>query len=122
MRISFKPYRRRDGSVMLYLNRSNGVSVGLSADRGISEYGKGVTKGMWNAYVAARRTFKAHAQPFTGMLDAHTEGERVDLANGWTLLTTDTATVGGMNVGADGAYIVAHGLILRCDTYAEQEE
>lgn len=124
MAISFKPYARRDGSLMLYVNRSNGVSVGLSPERGFSPYGKGSTQGQRNAMDAALAAFRAHAQPFTGDLGQHTEtGFCAPVqCGGYTLVGTDIATIGGMHVsGGDGAYIIRDGLILKCGTYEEAE-
>lgn len=34
MQITVKPYMRRDGSVMVYLNNDRGVSLGLSPEYG----------------------------------------------------------------------------------------
>lgn len=123
MEITFKSYARRDGSIMLYINRSNGVSVGISADRGFSPYGKGVTEGQRNAVNAALATFRAHAAVFTGDLSKHIEtGFCAPVSCGnYTLVGTDIATIGGMSVGADGAYIVRDGMILRCGTYDEPD-
>ena len=118
MQITFKPYRRRDGSFMLYINGSNGASAGISPERGWAPYGKGVTQGMRNAVNAALATFEAHAVPFTGDLAAHQPDEQVRCGN-YVLTWTDTATIGGMVVSEDGAYLVRDGLILRCGTYDE---
>lgn len=121
--ITFKPYARRDGSMMLYINRSNGVSIGLSAERGFSAYGKGVTPGQRNAMSVAFKTFREHAVPFTGDLATHAEtGFCAPVeCDKFVLVGTDTAIIGGMSVGSDGAYIVYDGLILRCASYEEAE-
>lgn len=124
MNITFKSYARRDGSLMLYINRSNGVSVGISADRGFSPYGKGSTAGQRNAMDAALRLM-AEAPEFTGDLATHTETgfcAVTELADGWTLVGTDVATIGGMAVGADGAYVIRKGRILRCGVQHEEVE
>ena len=115
MKISLKPYQRRDGSMMLYINRSNGVSVGISVERGFSPYGKDATPGRRNAYDAAVAAIKANGKPFSGDLAMHTEGglcAPVKLANGWVLVGTDVANIGGMSVGSDGSYLIAYGLIV----------
>lgn len=126
MTITFKPYTRRDGSVMLYVNRGNGVSVGISAERGFSPYGRGATQGQRNAMAEAYSVIRAHGRPFTGDLAAHTESgfcAVVRLANGWSLAGTDVGNIGGMEVGGDGMYLVAEGLILRCgEALAEAAE
>ena len=122
MKITFRPYNRRDGSVMLYINRSNGVSVGISAERGFAPYGRGTTPGMRNAMAAAKAVFNAYAEPFIGDLNKHDEGGYcavTPLADGWTLVGTDVCNIGGMPVGSDGFYIVRHGKILQCGTYDE---
>ena len=124
MKITFRPYQRRDGALMLYINRSNGVSVGISADRGFSPYGRGTTPGMRNAMAAAMAVFRAYAKPFTGDLAAHSEAGLcavTQLADGWTLVGTDVGSIGGMPVGQDGIYLLRGGKILRCGTYAEPE-
>ncbi len=123
MNITFNPYVRRDGKVMLYVNRSNGVSVGLSGDRPFSSYGKGVTPGQRNAIAAALATFRAHAAVFSGDLAQHTETglAAVSDCDLFQMAGTDVANIGGMAVGRDGPYIVRDGLILRCGTYEEPE-
>lgn len=115
MKISLTPYQRRDGSLMLYINRSNGVSVGISPERGFSPYGKDATAGKRNAYEAAVAAIKAHGKPFTGDLAQHKETgfcAPVTLANGWVIVGTDVATIGGMAVGSDGGYLIAYSLIV----------
>jgi len=122
MKITFRPYQRQDGRLMLYINRSNGVSIGISAIRGFAPYGRGSTPGKRNAMAAAKAVFNAYATPFTGDLRTHTEGGLcavTHLADGWMLVGTDVGSIGGMPVGADGIYIVRHGKILRCGTYDE---
>lgn len=119
MQITFKPYARRDGSLMLYVNGSNNASVGISAEAGFSPYGKGATPGKRNTYQAAFRAIHANGVPFTGDISTHDEPgfcRPVTLDNGWILVGTDVATIGGMPVGADGSYIIADGLIVRCGT------
>ena len=128
MTITFKPYARRDGSLMLYINRSNGVSVGISADRGFSPYGKGVTPGQRNAMAAARAVVRANAVPFTGDLTKHIETGFCAvnrLADGWTLVGTDRGEIGGQAVGGDGPYLVVEmqtgPVLLRAGAYEEAE-
>jgi hypothetical protein len=116
MAITFKHYARRDGSVMLYINRDNGVSIGISSDRGFSPYGKDATPGKRNAMNEAV-VIMAEARPFTGDLTTHTEpgfSAVTELAGGWTIVGTDAATIGGMNVGEDGGYVIYRGHIAKC--------
>lgn len=115
--ITFKPYARRDGTLMLYINRSNGVSIGLSADRGFSPYGKGVTPGQRNAWDAAARVMAEQSEPYTGDLATHDEtgySAAIELGNGYWLAGTDKAMIGGMSVGSDGAYVIRNGRIAQC--------
>ncbi len=116
MSITFKNYRRRDGSQMLYINRDNGVSIGISADHGFSPYGKGSTPGKRNAMAEAIMVMTA-SPVFTGDLAAHEESglcAPAQLAGGWAMAGTDTATIGGMKVGSDGMYVIWGGHIVRC--------
>ena len=125
MKIAFRPYQRRDGALMLYINRSNGVSIGISADHGFSPYARGSTQGMRHAMAAAMAVFRAYAVRFTGDLNAHHETGLcavTPLADGWTLVGTDAGSIGGMPVGQDGHYVIRDGWMLRCGTYAEPDK
>lgn len=116
MTITFKAYRRRDNSMMLYINRSNGVSIGLSPEHGFSAYGKNVTQGQRNAMAAAIAAFNINSIPFTGDLALHDEGglcAPVD-CGGFILAGTDKAAIGGMSVNSDGAYVIHKGRIAPC--------
>lgn len=104
MNISVKSYRRRDGSIMIYLNNDRGVSLGLSPEKGyqFSKATAGEQK-LWHAFCQATREAKAVA---TGAdMAAHDEW-KMTLFNGITFAITDVATVGGARVGSDGLYIV----------------
>lgn len=117
MQITFKTYKRRDGQIMLYINRSNRVSVGLSEDRSWAAYGKGVTAGQRNAVAAARAVIRAHGEDFTGDLENHKKAgnpEPIDCGGVVTLAITEIAEVGGMSVRSDGAYVIMDGKIVRC--------
>lgn len=122
MKIKFRSYERRDGTLMLYINRSNRVSVGVSPDQGFG-LRKNMTKGKDNAADAAKKAFFANAIPFTGDLDAHTEdGFCAPVECGpYTLAGTDVANIGGMNVGNDGGYVVRAGLICRQDEWLDED-
>jgi hypothetical protein len=125
MEITFRPYKRKDGSLMLYINRSNRVALGISPEKGFTPYGTGSTDGMRNAYAAACSVIKIHGKPFTGDLSKHTESgfcAPVPLANGWTLVGTDVAEIGGMKVGSDGHYLVADGLIVPIGDPLDEDE
>ena len=43
MQVKFAPYQKRDGKMMLFVNGSNGVSVGISENQEFSPYGKNST-------------------------------------------------------------------------------
>jgi hypothetical protein len=123
MDITFKPYTRRDGALMLYINRSNGVSVGISPECGFAPYGKNSTQGKRNLWQAAHKVIAEHGRRFTGDLAQHHETgfcAPAKLANGWILVGTDIAEIGGMTVGSDGAYLIADGMILRCGVPLEE--
>jgi hypothetical protein len=124
MNTTFKSYIKKDGSRMLYINRSNGVSVGLTADRDFAPYGKGVTAGMRNAMDAARKAILTNGRPFTGDIAAHAEtGQCAPLAlsNGWVMVGTDVGTIGGMPVGSDGGFLIANGLIVKMGAAMAEE-
>ena len=118
MPVTFKHYTRRDGSMMLYVNRDNGVSVGISSTHGFAPYGKDATPGKRNAMTEAHAVMAA-SRPFTGDLASHSETgfcAVANLADGWTLVGTDRANVGGMDVGEDGGYVIYKGRIAKCGT------
>lgn len=116
MRLVFKPYRRRDGSIMIYLNNDRGVSIGISQEHGFGALTK-MTPGQRKLLDAAKGAFMQHAKPFSGDLAAHTEDKAE--CGPYTLAVTDVATIGGQSVGSDGAYVVRDGLILRCGEWME---
>jgi hypothetical protein len=113
MKINFKTYTKRDGDLMLYINRSNKVSVGIT-EAGFSPYSQRTTNGQRNAYDAAIDVVHKHGQPFTGDLSKHDEnGYCAPVTCGpFTLVATDVATIGGMSVGSDGGYVICGGKIL----------
>lgn len=115
MEIRFNPYQKRDGSLMLYINRSNNVSVGISEEYDFTPYGKWSTQGKRNCYDAALNVIARHGKEFTGDITKHAEGgfcQPVVLANGWLMAGTDVAEIGGMKVGSDGHYLIACGKII----------
>ena len=116
MKIKFNPYFKKNGELMLYVNRSNRVSVGLNG--GYSPYSKNMTQGMRNAVSAAIKVFEANAEPFAGDLEAHTEPKAH--CGPFTLCLTDVANVGGHSTGADGAFLVREGKILSCAHHYEE--
>ena len=109
MSVRFKPYRKRDGELMLYINGTNGVSLGLLGT--FAPYGRRkATRGQINLYARAQAYFDANATPFTGDLKTHQE--EITVCGEWTLALTDVANVGGHTTGADGAFLVKDTRIL----------
>lgn len=115
MKIKFSPYRRRDGELMLYINNDRGVSVGISPEKGWSPYGKGITQGMRNVMESVPQVFRDHGSDFTGTFAAHDEPKA--RCGNYDLMVTDVATIGGMTVASDGAYVVRDGKILPCGVW-----
>jgi hypothetical protein len=122
MQIKFRSYERRDGTLMLYINRSNRVSVGVSPDHGFG-LRKNMTKGKDNAADAAKKAFFAHAVPFTGDLASHDEPGfcAVVECGPYSLVGTDVGDIGGMKVDQDGGYIVRGGKICRQDEWLDED-
>lgn len=110
MKISINPYRRRDGSLMVYLNNDRGVSLGLSAEHGYqsSKASAGQAK-LWQAFCAATRETADIA--IGANMDSHAEWS-MTLFNGVSFAITDVASVGGVPVGADGLYVVRDGRVM----------
>ena len=112
MNIWCKPYRRRDGEIMIYVNNDRKVSIGISADRGWqSSKASAGQKKLWDAFCAATRDGEAIA---TGCdMAAHDEWKLGPMYNGISFAITDIATVGGKSVGADGLYVVRDGKAMK---------
>lgn len=126
MKVWFKPYRRRDGSWMLYINNDRGVSVGDSEDRGLpAPYGKNTSQGQrkllaaLNAALAAAEDYRI-SMPSSERekkpdYAAHTE-PKAKLQIG-DLYITDVAIIGGVSTGSDGAFIaLKSGKIIICSS------
>lgn len=111
--INFNPFMKRNGDLMLYVNASNRVSVGLSGS--YSPYGKGMTNGKRNAIDNAFAAFEIHATEFTGDMK---HGGFVHCGP-YSLFVTDTANVAGHDTGEDGAFVVRDGRILKCGQWYE---
>jgi hypothetical protein len=113
MKINFTTYRKKNGDLMLFINRSNKLSVGVT-EAGFSPYGKRTTNGQRNAFNAAIDVVHKHGQQFTGDLSKHDEnGFCAPVECGpFTIVGTDVATIGGMSVNSDGGYVIHNGKIL----------
>lgn len=108
MRVKFNPYRRKDGSWMLYANNDRRVSVGISEDRGMpAPYGKSTTQGQRKLMeeipnaVANGIRVEMDGEP---IFSKHTEG-KARLCVG-DLYITDVGEIGGVSTGSDGAFLV----------------
>lgn len=113
--ITFKPYKRRDGELMLYINRSNGVSIGISQSKDFYPYGAGSTGGKRNVLSAAYKVINKYAKPFTGDLKEHKETwfcAPLKLANGWVMVGTDVGNIGGHPTGGDGFFLIIEDVII----------
>ena len=113
MKINFNTYSKKNGELMLYINRSNKVSVGIT-EAGFSPYSRRTTQGQRNAFNAAIDVVAEHGKPFTGDLSKHDEnGYCAPVECGpFTIVGTDVATIGGMSVGSDGGYVICDNKIL----------
>lgn len=108
MRIKFNAYKKRDGEWMVYVNNDRRVSVGISARSGVpAAYGKATTAGERKLICAIHKAIDAaEAWDIEGApcFGQHVEGKaRLEIGD---LYVTDAATIGGVNTGADGAFLV----------------
>jgi len=106
-------YRKQNDELMIYINNlENGVSIGLSEDRGFSPYGKYTTKGQRNTFYQAMDAFDKipdEELAHVGELEYEEHAEekiQTDIGN---IFITDIATVCGVKVGSDGAYLHRNG-------------
>ena len=108
MRIKFNPYRKRDGSLMLYANNDRRVSIGITAENGIpAPYGNRTSAGQRKLIESIHTALEnAEEWPLEGApdFDVHDE-EKVRLSVG-DLYLTDIATIGGVRTGSDGFFLV----------------
>lgn len=110
MKITINPYRRRDGSIMIFINNDRKVSIGISPEKGwqSSKATAGETK-LWEAFNRATREAEALA---TGAdISAHDEW-KLEMFNGVTFAMTDVAAVGGVSTGSDGLFVVRDGRVM----------
>lgn len=109
MEIWAQTYRKRDGSIMLYINNDRGVSLGI----GDRVFTSKLTKGQENLLYSWLEAIDADedARDFNGNFDEHTE-DKAHLDFDIDLYITDVATVCGQSVGADGPYITRKGKII----------
>lgn len=109
MQIWVKPYQRRDGSVMVYINNDRKVSLGISPETGYqsSKATAGQQK-LWQAFCTAAR----EADSIASGADMNQHGEwSMTMFNGISFAMTDIATVGGVSTGSDGMFVVVDGAV-----------
>lgn len=107
MAITINPYRKKDGSLMLYVNKYNNmnrgvVSVGISNRVLLTKLTKGERK-LLDLFL--EELDKVNGIEFTDSnFEAHLES-KAELDFGIKILITDVANCGGIGVGSDGLYI-----------------
>lgn len=100
--MNVKVYRKKDNSIMIYVNGSNGVSVGI----GENVFTSKLTNGQNNALKEFfNKLNEIKGIDFKGSYEAHKE-DKNKLDFDILLFITDIANVGGQTVESDGAYIV----------------
>jgi len=113
MRIWTKPYRKRDGEFMVYLNNDRGVSLGISQQRGYqsSKASRG-EKNLWEAFCEATKSSTPVA---TGAAMSKHHEEFFLTFNDIAFAITDVATVGGVPTGSDGLFVVRDGNVFNAN-------
>jgi hypothetical protein len=110
MKIWAKPYTKKNGEVMIYLNNDRGVSYGIGQEFPLA---KNTTEGMKNLYTTFKEQFEDNAIEFTGDLAASINRTlKIETAAGFFFIT-DAANVGGMQLHEDGLYFVKNNKILK---------
>lgn len=104
MNIWIKPYIKRDGEMMFYINNDRGVSLGISKGTGYqSSKASNGQKNLWSAFCQAARDADVIA---TGADMAKHDEPGFMMFNGIGFAVTDVATVGGVATGSDGLFVV----------------
>lgn len=100
--IWLRPYRRKSGKWMIYLNNDRQCNIGISEVCRLEQLSRNERKMilLWLTYLDENETV-----PFTGSYQAHTEGKS-HLAFGIDLYITATGSVGGQKVTQNGCYLV----------------
>lgn len=103
MKIWLKPYKRKDGFTMIYVNGETKVSLGIAESIYITKLTQGqrnVLKAFWNSFKTAEPIIRDFKE-----LKEHDEIKSVIADGSVTLYITDKAEVAGNSVGSDGAYL-----------------
>lgn len=119
MKVCFRPYRRRDGSLMIYINNDRKVSIGISPESGLPAFSKR-TNGQNRLLNAAREALAQHGLEFTG--DVNTAHAISAQCGPYLFIGTDVAQIGGQDVGSDGGYIVREGRYLQAGIWYRVED
>ena len=112
MKIKLNIYKKKDDTYMIYANNDRGVSVGI-AEQFPAKYGKfKLTDGQIRLLDSLHSFINfAETVPFNSGLSRPHEELSFSNALG-TVYITDTATVCGQPVGADGAYLFSNGKLI----------
>lgn len=102
MKIWVKPYIKRNGEMMVYLNNDRKVSLGICGDYKSSKATVG-QKNLWEAFCNAVVTSEPIA--IGADMSAHNEW-KMTLFNEISFAITDIGSIGGVSTGSDGFFIV----------------
>ena len=107
MSISMKmnTWRRKAGSVMIYVNNTRHVSIGITPESGIDEPKTDDHKKVIESFIRAIRQSPGLELNGCPQFSEHTE-ECWHMDELGDLYITDTATIGGVRTGSDGAFLV----------------
>ena len=109
MQIWVKPYRKKNGELMYFINNDRGVSLGISSDRGYQP--TKATQGQTNLWTAFCEAIKEAKPIATDAVMAEHNEEHLTMFNNVSFAVTDVAKVGGISTGSDGLFIVHDGNI-----------
>lgn len=112
MKITFKPYRRRDGSLMLIVSGDNGCSVGFDETPFATDR---LSPGQEQVHQAAEAVFSKCSAPFPGDVRRH-RGESA-ICHPYVLAFAESGSVAGVPVESDGSYLVRDSRLLRSGVY-----
>ena len=100
----------KTGNFYLAIRGTNGCSICYTPTWGFTPYGKGSTKGARNVADAFFAALPEHRKDGVAEFTAEPVAEeRIalnGLGDGWRLVLADAATVFGVAVSSDGAYLV----------------
>lgn len=112
MKITFKPYRRRTGSLMLIVSGDNGCSVGFDETPFATDR---LSPGQELVHQAAEAVFSEFSTPFAGDVRRH-RGESA-ICHPYVLAIAESGSVAGVPVEQDGSYLLRDSRLLRSGMY-----